>query len=67
MKVSSISSGSIESTLISDRDAGSFTQTLQHLISPVLKTLNRIGTSIALGEAGDLEASHEFRKKNSGK
>lgn len=34
---------------------------------PLLKQLDRIGTAIALGEAGNLEAAHEFRQKNSGR
>jgi hypothetical protein len=32
-----------------------------------LNLLDRIGTAIALGEAGDLSAAHEFRIKNAGK
>ena len=34
---------------------------------PVLKQLNHIGSAIALGEAGDLDAAHEFRNKCAGK
>jgi hypothetical protein len=29
-----------------------------------LKLLDRIGTAIAIGESGDLDAAHEFRQKN---
>ena len=31
--------------------------------SAIAKLLNRIGTAIALGEKGDLDAAHEFRSK----
>lgn len=62
MKISSLSVSSIESNLITHQETKSF----QQLISPLLKTLDRIGTSIALGEAGNLDAAHEFRNKNTG-
>jgi hypothetical protein len=66
MKVSSLTASSIESSMDSSRDAKPFMQMIAHIFSPVAATLNRIGTAIALGETGNLEAAHEFRQNNSG-
>lgn len=40
-----------------------FTQ-MRRTVSSVKSALNRIGTAIALGEAGDLDAADAWRKQN---
>ena len=66
MKVSSASTSSIEPTLNPNYQAEPFLATAQRMLKSVTKTLDRIGTSIALGESGNLEAADAFRRKNSG-
>lgn len=66
MKISSVTSSSIAHTLNSDQEAAPFMQAAQSACMGLMKTLDHIGTAIALGEAGDLEAPHAFREKNSG-
>jgi len=67
MKASSLSNSSIEPLFVSDYEADSFLTTVQRMANSLVKLLDRIGTSIALGESGDLEAAHAFRRKISGK
>jgi hypothetical protein len=66
LKVSSLSAGSADATLIQHHETRSILQMANRKDFSLLKQLDRIGTSIALGEAGNLEAAHEFRQKNSG-
>jgi hypothetical protein len=66
MRVSSITVSSIEHTFKSELHAGNIIQTAQHITASLLKTLDHIGTAIALGEKGDLEAADAFRRKSSG-
>lgn len=66
MKVSSATTSSIEPTLNPNYAAEPFLAATQRTLMSLLKTLDRIGTSIALGESGNLEAADAFRRKNSG-
>lgn len=66
MKVSSLSTGTIEQTLNVSHDAKPFLAMVQQMVKSLLGAVNHIGTSIALGESGNLDAADEFRKKNSG-
>lgn len=71
MKVSSMSRNAVESGLFPDSQARDhqvrpILQMAQRQLASLLKTMDRIGTSIALGEKGDLEAADAFRRKNSG-
>jgi len=66
MKVSSATTSSIEPMLKPDHEAEPFLQVAQRMVTSLMKTLDRIGTSIALGESGNLEAADAFRRKNSG-
>ena len=66
MKVSSLTNGAILHTLNADDDAAPFFQAAQNLSRTLLKTFDRMGTSIALGESGDLDAAHEYRTKKPG-
>ena len=63
MKVSSISANSIESNIFAEQQSQSFVQSVLHSFSSMIKVINRIGTAIAVGESGDLDAAHEFRVK----
>ena len=67
MKVSSKSGAELVSPSVQYFEAESFlnVKNIRELFT--LKLLDRIGTAIALGEAGDLTAAHEFRIKNAGK
>jgi len=47
-------------------EAGPFLQVAQRMVTSLMETLDRIGTSIALGESGNLDAADAFRRKNSG-
>lgn len=66
MKVSSITGGSIESGLKPVHDAEPFLQVAQRVAASIMETLDHMGTSIALGETGNLEAADAYRRKNSG-
>ena len=66
MKVSSITNGSLESRLTPGHDAEPFMQVAQRVATSIMKTLDHMGTSIALGESGNLEAADAYRRKNSG-
>lgn len=66
MKISSVTSSAIAHTLNSDQEAAPFLQAAQNAYMSFIKTLEHIGTAIALGESGDLEAAHAYREKNSG-
>lgn len=47
------------------QEAESFLQVTQRMVTSLMKTMDRIGTSIALGESGNLEAADAFLRKNS--
>jgi hypothetical protein len=66
MNVSSLTTRSIKTAKNPNGEAESFLQAVRRMASSLLKIFDRIGTSIALGESGDLEAAHAFRSKNSG-
>lgn len=66
MKISSVTSSSIAHTLNSDYEAAPFSHAALSALMDFIKTLDHIGAAIALGEAGDLEAAHAYREKNSG-
>lgn len=66
MKVSSATTSSIEPMLTPGHGAGLFLQAAQRVVTSLMKTLDRIGTSIALGESGNLDAADSFRRNNSG-
>jgi hypothetical protein len=67
MKVSSITSSSLENSFSPEQQGKSFLAAAQEHVASLLKIAGQIGTSIALGEKGDLEAAHEFRNQNYGK
>jgi len=67
MKVSSITGNSIEVGYIAPAHDNSLLDVTQNLATSIVKIANQIGTSIALGEKGDLDAAHEFRKQTLGK
>ena len=67
MKVSSISGNSLETGFNEDHQGKSFFQAAQNHAASLLKMVDRIGTSIALGEKADLDAAHEFRNQEPGK
>lgn len=67
MKISSISSNSLEHDFIAEQHGKSLFDAAENCAKSLLKTVNRIGTSIALGEKGDLDAAHEFRNQEPGK
>ena len=66
MKISSISGsgGSLEPGLITSQQGRTLFQAVQDHFASLVKTIERIGTSIALGEKGDLEAAHQFRNQD---
>lgn len=66
MKVSSKFTHAAEATPLSYFETDSLLK-VSHLSDLLpLKLLDRIGTAIAIGESGDLNAAHDFRKKNLG-
>ena len=67
MKVSSITSNTLENSFIPEHQGKTFLAAAQDHVASLLKIVDQIGTSIALGEKGDLEAAHEFRNQKSGK
>jgi hypothetical protein len=66
MRVSSVTNSSIEHTFKPVNHAENLIQSAQHMAASLLKTLEHMGTAIALGEKGDLEAADSFRRKSSG-
>jgi hypothetical protein len=67
MKASSVTTSSIEPTLNPAHESEAILQMAQRMAKSMFKLLDRIGTSIALGESGNLEAADAFRRKNSGR
>lgn len=66
MHVSSLTNHSSKTEKNPNDKAETFLQAVRRMANSLLKIFDRIGTSIALGESGDLEAAHAFRSKNSG-
>jgi len=66
MKVSSISGNGLESSFNSHNPSNSLFDTVQQQVTALLKSIGRIGSAIAIGEKGDLEAAHKFRTEGSG-
>jgi hypothetical protein len=67
MKVSSITNNSLESRFIVDSNGKLLLDAVQNYAASLLQLIDRVGTSIALGEKGDLDAAHEFRMQALGK
>jgi len=67
MKVSSISRNSFEKDFIADHQSATFFRVAQNHAASLLKIVDRIGTSIALGEKADLDAAHAYRNQVPGK
>jgi len=67
MKVSSISGNSLETGFIADRQGINFFQAAKNHAASLLRMVDCIGTSIALGEKADLDAAHEYRNQEPGK
>jgi hypothetical protein len=67
MKVSSISGSSLETGFIADHQGITFFRAAQNHAASLLKIVDRIGTSIALGEKADLDAAHAYRNLGPGK
>lgn len=67
MKVSSISGNSLEKGFNDDHQGITIFQAAQNHAASLLKLVDRIGTSIALGEKADLDAAHEYRNQEPGK
>ena len=68
MKVSSMSEPSLETGYLSSHQgetAFNFNFS-QKMIAALLSAINHIGTAIALGETGNLDAMQHFRAKNIG-
>lgn len=66
MSASSLTTCAIETTINSNDEVESTFQVAKKFSRSVFKVLDHIGTSVALGEAGDLEAADSYRRKNSG-
>ena len=67
MKVSSISGNSLEVGFISNPQDKSLLKTAQNYAASLLMIVDHIGSSIAVGEKGNLDAIHEFRTQHKGK
>jgi len=67
MKASSIFGNSLEKGSNEDHQGITFFRAAQNHAASLLKIVDRIGTSIALGEKYDLDAAHEFRNQEPGK
>jgi hypothetical protein len=67
MRVSSVTGSPIQHTFKPEQHADNIIQTAQRMAASLLQTLEHMGSAIALGEKGDLEAADAFRRKNSGR
>jgi hypothetical protein len=67
MKVSSITSNPKENSFIPEHQGKTLLTAAKDHVASLLKIIDQIGTSIALGEKGDLEAAHVFRNQKPGK
>ena len=65
MKVSSIFNNSIESCFIPDHQGKSILYVARNRMASLLKTMDHIGTAIALGEKADLDAADKYRNQPS--
>ncbi len=66
MKVSSLSAGNMMQVAATNSAPDPVLAQLRVAISTLLAQLDRVGTAIALGEAGDLDGAHALRDQNSG-
>ena len=66
MKISSVTSSAVAHGLNAAHENASILNAAQHAFKVLLNTLDHIGTAIALGESGDLEAAHAYREKSTG-
>ena len=64
MKISSLTPGSTLQVQGAQIETDSLLVPLRKTFSSVKSALNRMGTAIALGEAGDLDAADVWRKQN---
>jgi len=67
MKASSVSSNRLGTDFIPENHGGSLFESARDRVVSLLKIIDHIGTSIAIGERGDLDAAHEFRNQGAGK
>jgi hypothetical protein len=67
VKVSSISGNTLESGLVTNQHDIALAMAVQDHLAALYQTIDRMGTAIALGEKGDLEAAHQFRVNSIGK
>jgi len=63
MKLSSVSSKSIGTSFDPENEVTSLGSSIHDHMVTLLNTIDHIGTSIALGEKGNLDAAHEYRTK----
>ena len=66
MKVSSILGNSLETGFNEGQQGVAFFRAAQNHAASLLKIVDHIGTSIALGEKADLDAAHRYRSQESG-
>jgi hypothetical protein len=66
MKVSSISEHSLETGYLTSQQGETAINSVQKFIAAMFSAINRIGTAIALGEKGNLDAMHHFRTEKIG-
>lgn len=64
MNVPSLTARAIETSL-NQNDGAEILQLASRTALSLLKIINHIGTSIALGEEGDLDAADSYRRKYS--
>ena len=67
MKVSSISEHSLETGYLTSHQGEATFNSVQKLLASLVSAINLIGTAIALGEKGDLDAMQHFRTGHIGK
>lgn len=67
MKVSSLSAESMMQTADSYSASAPVFIQLRKAANALIGKLDRMGTAIALGESGDLDAAHALREKHSGR
>jgi len=63
MKLSPVSSKSIGTSFDPQNEVTSLGRSIHDRLITMLNTIDHIGTSIALGEKGNLDAAHDYRIK----
>lgn len=66
MKASSVSGNLLKSGLTAEHQRKSLLDAMQTCCATLVNIANQIGTAIALGEHGDLDAAHEYRSQKTG-